>query len=216
MLQNTLGARQMEPRFGFGVYKTSVKLFEKQPLQIFILGLAYLLFLFFCAVAPPLVQLALAFVAPIVAIGVLRALRLIDTTTEKVRMKQIGDVFFDPTRKEDYFILGAVNVGYTALTLVLAYGGSMGGWLSMIFAVLYMAAIFFAYPLVEFDRVKPLDALKASLQISALNWKPAAAYFLATIVFTIMSLCALGVGFFIFFPLMLISRYVAYQIILNK
>ena len=53
----------MEPRFGFDVYKTSVKLFEKHPLQIFLLGLAYLLFIFVCTVAPLLVQIALAFVA---------------------------------------------------------------------------------------------------------------------------------------------------------
>ncbi len=211
-----MGARQMEPRFGFEVYKTSVKLFEKHPLPIFLLGLAYLLFIFFCTVSPLLVQIALAFVAPIVAIGILRALRLLDSTVEKVTMKQIGEVFFEPTRKEDYFILGAVNVGYTALTIVLTYAGGVGGWLSMIFGVLYLAATHFAYPLVEFDRVKPIEALKSSLQISKLNWKAGVVYFLATVVFAILSLCALGVGFFIFFPLTLISRYVSYRIILNK
>lgn len=216
MLQNTFGARQMEPRFGFQVYKTSVKLFEKHPLQIFLLGLAYLFFLFVSMVSPLLVQLALAFVTPIVAIGVLRSLRLLDSTTEQVKMNQIGQVFFDQTRKEDYFILGAVNVGYTALTIVFTYTGGAGSWLSAIFGVLYIAATHFAYPLVEFDRVNPIDALKSSLQISKLNWKPAAVYALASFFFFILSLCALGVGFFIFFPLALISRYVSYQIILNK
>ena len=216
MSQNTFGARQMEPRFGFDVYKASVKLFEKHPLQIFLLGLAYLLFVFFCAVAPLLVQIALAFIAPIMAIGVLRSLRLLDSTVEKVKMKQIGDVFFEPARKEDYFILGAVNVGYTALTIVFTYAGSVGSWLSFPVAILYLATIHFAYPLVEFDRVKPVDALKSSLQISKLNWKVGVVYFLATLVFALLSICALGVGFFIFFPLTLISRYVSYQIILNK
>ncbi len=216
MLQNTFGARQMEPRFGFEVYKTSVKLFEKHPLQIFLLGLAYLLFIFFCTVAPLLVQLALAFVAPIVAIGVLRSLRLLDSTTEKIQMKQLRDVFFEPTRKDDYFILGAVNVGYTALTIVFTYAGGLGGWLSFIFGVLYMASTHFAYPLVEFDKVKPIDALKSSLQISKLNWKAGVVYFLATVVFALLGLCALGVGFTIFFPLALSSRYVSYRIILNK
>ncbi len=216
MSQNTFGARQMEPRFGFDVYKASVKLFEKHPLQIFLLGLAYLLFVFFCAVAPLLVQIALAFIAPIMAIGVLRSLRLLDSTVEKIKMKQIGDVFFEPARKEDYFILGAVNVGYTALTIVFTYAGSVGSWLSFPVAILYLAITHFAYPLVEFDRVKPIDALKSSLQISKLNWKVGVVYFLATLLFALLSICALGVGFFIFFPLTLISRYVSYQIILNK
>lgn len=206
----------MEPRFGYEVYKISVKLFEKHPLQIFLLGLAYLLFIFFCTVAPLLVQIALAFVAPIVAIGVLRALQLLDSTVEKVTMKQIGEVFFEPTRKEDYFILGAVNVGYTALTIVFTYAGGAGSWLSMIFGVVYLATTHFAYPLVEFDRVKPIEALKSSLQISQLNWKAGVVYFLATVAFAILSLCALGVGFFIFFPLTLMNRYVSYRIILGK
>lgn len=206
----------MEPRFGFEVYKTSVKLFEKHPLQIFLLGLAYLLFIFFTMVTPVLVQLGLAFVAPIIAIGALRCFRLLDSTIEKVKMNQLGQVFFDQTRKEDYFILGAVNVGYLALNLVFSYAGGAGTWLTTIFSILYMAAMHFAYPLVEFDRIKPVDAIKASLQISKLNWKPALVYIVATILFFILSLCALGVGFFIFFPLTLISRYVSYRIILNK
>lgn len=206
----------MPPRFGYEVYKTSVKLFEKHPLQIFVLGLIYLLFLFFSAVAPLLIQLALAFVAPIAAIGVLRAIRLFDSTVEKVKMKQVSEIFFDPSRKEDYFILGAVNVGYTALTIVFTYAGGAGSWLSMIAGVIYLASIHFAYPLVEFDRIKPIEALKSSLQISKLNWKAGVVYFLATVAFAILSLCALGVGFFIFFPLILISRYVSYRIILNK
>lgn len=216
MLQNTYGARQMEPRFGFDVYKTSVRLFEKHPLQIFLLGLAYLLFTFFCTVAPMLVQIALAFVAPIVAIGTLRAFRLLDSTVEKVTVKQVTDVFFDPTRKEDYFILGAFSVGYTALTIVFYYAGTLGGWLSFALSVFYFASIHFAYPMVEFDGLKAIEALKASLAISKLNWKAGAVYIFATAVFALMGLCALGVGFFIFFPLMLITRYVSYRIVLNK
>lgn len=216
MLQNTFGARQMEPRFGFQVYKTAVKLFEKHPLQIFVLGLVYLLFLFFCQVAPQLVQLALAFVAPIVAIGVLRSLRLFDSSTEPVKLKRVGENFFDPSRKEDYFILGAVNVGYIALSIVLSFGGTIGGWISFAITITYLAAIHFAYPLVEFDGVKAIDALKASLAISKLNWKPGVVYLFASFAFALMGVCALGVGFFIFFPLALISRYVSYRIILNK
>ena len=70
--------------------------------------------------------------------------------------------------------------------------------------------------LIAFHQSQFLDALKASLAISKLNWKPGVLYFLASLVFALMGLCALGVGLFIFFPLALISRYVSYQIILNK
>lgn len=213
---NTYGARVMEPRFGYDVYKLGIKLYERFPLQLFLLGLAFLLFSFFSGVAPLLVQLALALAAPIIGIGILRILRFLDTATDKVTIRQMGDVMFDPTRRDDYLILGGINVAYFCLVIVLGMAGATGSFLTFLLSVIYMAACHFGYPLVEFDRVKPVDALKSSLQIAKMNWKPGVVYFLVSIVFGILSVLALGVGFLIFFPLLFITRYASYQVILNK
>jgi len=90
-------------------------------------------------------------------------------------------------------------------------GASFAILISIVLTVILLMATQFAPMLVTFDKVLPLEALKASLQGSWRNLAPLSVYGVMMMLYMVVATLPLFLGWFILMPIMLTSVYAAYR-----
>ncbi|WP_157288357.1 BPSS1780 family membrane protein [Uliginosibacterium gangwonense] len=100
------------------------------------------------------------------------------------------------------------------------FQGAMGGiFVSIAIAVIVVlalmfclyASLWFAPALVVLQHVRPLDAMKMSFSACMRNWASGLVFSLMAFLLMILSLLPLGLGLFVFAPVMYITMYTGYR-----
>lgn len=118
-------------------------------------------------------------------------------------------------------VLGALGLGgalsgggagaLAALTGGALFFAVLAGLLIVALTLPLAAAMWFAPALVVINKVKPLDAMKASFGVCWRNWLPMLVYGLLLLVFAIVAAIPLFLGYLVFLPLVFISIYTSYR-----
>jgi hypothetical protein len=110
------------------------------------------------------------------------------------------DILMNNTQAEDPTVLAQAVAG-AGIAVILGL---------ILFTVLLMATQF-APMLVAFDKVRPVDALKASLRGCLNNMLPLSLYGTMMLLFAIAASLPMMLGWFILLPIMITSIYAAYR-----
>jgi len=176
-------------------------------------------------------QLAIAFLTPVAAAGLLAGCRALEQG-EELRFDHLFAGFRHNTGK--LVVVGVLSLlGHAAITLVvfaIGGGGMMSGMLvgagpgaalalgGMLFAMLLgMAllaplamALWFAPPLVLFDDMEPVAALKSSFAGCMKNMLPFLVYGIVGLILLVLALLPLLLGLLVLIPVLVGSIYAAY------
>ncbi|MBI1905859.1 MAG: hypothetical protein HYS20_06405 [Rhodocyclales bacterium] len=185
---------------------------------------------------PILGQIALDLVFPALCGGLFHAAHEL-AQGRKARFEQFFIGLSDDKLRKPLLVLGAMLVGVHVLLFVLGFifvGGSMGmasmsqvatpemmtgmgvGMLAMLllfalFGMVVGLAFFYAVPLVMFDRVAPLDAVKSSVAACFANVLPLVLFGIIYVVLAIVAMIPLGLGMLVFVPVAFGAAYASYR-----
>lgn len=115
----------------------------------------------------------------------------------------LGLTFFaDPTTLQG----GAAN-------LTLGFGGLIALVIALTLAAAIFAAMFYAIPLVIFQSMAPIAALRSSFWAGIRNWLPLLVFGLIYLVLAILAAIPLGLGFLVLIPLSVCAAFCSYKAI---
>jgi len=181
----------------------------------------------------PLVNMVVSVCIPAITGGVVLAVRK-QLAGEVV---EVGDLFSGFREKGGPLMLVgvlylAVTFGVVLVAMVIGGIGLFGaiasggeGWLTglgigvvvvmalvaVLVGLAMYACIWLAPALVVFHDVAPFEAMKRSFVVSMKNWLPLLVYGLLGMVFSVLALIPLGLGWLILMPAMMASTYFAYR-----
>lgn len=215
-------------------------LFMKNPGMWVVLGLVLLVICVVLGMVPMIGSLATALLLPALVGSWMMAAR----KQESGGTLEIGDLFLafkEPLNS--LVVLGALNLAATAaimaVTAILGFGAFMGmgmgaahhnplgalaaagaGLLGVLVALALFVpvtmAFWFAPPLVVFDRMAPIDAVKASFAGCMRNVMPFLIYGVIGLVACALLPLTLFLGLLVFIPVTLLSIYTSYREVFNR
>jgi len=212
------------------------RIFMKNPVMWFVLGLINIVIFMVLAFIPLLGGIAVALLAPVLIAGWMQAARKVDAGGTL----EVGDLFsaFQSASLMPLVILGALLLGASIVVGVVAAmlgGGAMmglvmgGGHTSgaglaaalgmgmvamLVFFVLGFVlamAFWFAPGLIVFRNTPPVDALKASFSASLKNIGPFLLYGILYLVIAFIASIPFGLGWFVLVPVLMLTIYVSYK-----
>ncbi len=215
-------------------------LFMKQPLLWIIGGIIFIVINAGLHVVPVLGSFAAALLTPVLFGGWMIAARKVDQTGEL----EIGDLFdgfksaLNPllvvgavllacevgialfTGMLGLGVLGAIGVGGLAgspATMAAGLGiGMVGILVAVVLFFVVMMALWFAPPLIVFDGMAPMDAMKASVAASLRNVVPFLLYDVVLLVVGCLATLPALLGWILLMPVYLITMYTSYRSVFGR
>lgn len=205
-------------------------LFKKAPGMWIAMLVIYFIIAIVANFIPFVGSLALSLFAPVFTIGWLTGVMDVEAGKELT----VGHLFagFRSPRMGSLVILGllslAIGAGFALLAGLGVFGMFMGGGTvvqaeslgvgALLLALLVLVTIFllaaaflFATPLVGFNGVSPIEAVKLSFTATIKNWLPLLIWSLVALLLTIVGAIPLGLGLLVVFPILGASYYLMYR-----
>lgn len=212
-------------------------LFRRDPLVWIVQFVAFMAVLIVLSMVPFIGQFVGTVVSPVFAAGLLWTCSQAESQ-QPIRIEYLFEGFRRETNPlltvGLIYGVGSVVVGLVAL---LALGGGIGlgalvdridltgglalgvSLMSMLLAALVAfllmlplaMAVWFAPPLVLFDRIAPVDAMKLSLMACLKNWRVLLVYGVILLVLGIVASIPFGLGWLVLGPVLVGSTYAAYR-----
>ena len=211
-------------------------LFKKNPVLMVVLSLIAIAGTIGVASIPAIGEPLSTFLFPVIFSGLLWACHALEHD-EEIELAHLFKGFQRNTQKlvmlgglnllGNYLILGVMKItgGGELIDLMMSNspdvdptvivhaisGAAIAIVISLILSVIFLMATQFAPMLVTFDKLSPLEALKASLEGSWRNLAPLSVYGIMMMLFMIVASLPLMLGWFILLPVMITSIYAAYR-----
>lgn len=154
------------------------------------------------AIIPWFAELAACLLTPLLAAGLLLACRKV----ERNETLEISDLFAAFQSHSG----GLVMLGVFYM-LVMLGGGLLGTLPSLLLCMLIALSIWFASALLVFNRLPPVDALKASCHACLKNFLVFLVYGLISLVLCFFAALPIGLGFLVLGPVLAGSVYASYR-----
>lgn len=212
------------------------KIFTSNPLMWIVFVIMFFVINLAMAFLPLVGQLVFSLISPMIMAGVVVGCRAIENgegleidhfiagfTGKTSPLLMLGVFYLVAT-----IVIVVVIFGVTAATIGTAIimnpeGAADKVGASVLLSALFIAlvalalsvplmmAYWFAVPLVQFDDVKPGDALKMSFFASLKNFLPFLLYGIVMLVLLIVAMIPFGLGLFVFLPVMFATVYTSYK-----
>jgi len=209
------------------------RLFLRNP-GMWIALMIILLLLSVAAHYIPLIgTLALSLISPALGAGLYYGARQLDEGRD-LALEHLFIGLTDPQKRNPFLLLGALYLGaaiMVAIAMMIFGGGAimgamMGGraagaaftgvgliavLVGLTLAALVAMAFLYASPLVMFDNVPPIEALKASFDACMKNIASMLVFGLIAMVLTILAVIPAGLGLLVLGPVMVGAIYASYK-----
>lgn len=229
--------RQVSAMNGWGWIVGGFQLFRQTPVIWLVLFLVYLLIGMALSIVPVVGPIMLNLLAPVFIAGFMLGCRALDAG-EDLEINHLFGGFKQNTAQlitvGGIYLAGMIAVvgvilltgGGDALSTVLkqdpaaqnaAINASAGegfllaSMLGLACLLPLVMAYWFAPPLVVFNDMKAVDAMKLSLTACVRNWRPFLVYSLLTMALMLLAALPLGLGLLVMIPTMTASLYVSYR-----
>jgi uncharacterized membrane protein len=229
----------VEPGRGVGWFVDGWGLFTKAVVMWIVMLVVLFIITIVLSIIPLLGPIALVLIMPLLVAGWMSAARKAEQGQE-VEIGDLFVAFSDAERRGPLLVLaviilvieiiltfvvagslfGALGIGFGAMEAgvdpeamgpAAAGGGFIVVLLAIVIGFLMYAAFAYAIPLVYFDKVAPVDAIKASFTGSIKN---IVALIVATIVYLVLGIVAtipLGLGWLVLGPVAFCALYISYK-----
>lgn len=227
--------RSVESGQGVAWWSEAWALFMKNPGMWVVFGLVYLVASILLHVIPLIGSLAAALLTPVLLGGWMLSAR----KAEDGGTLEISDLFsgFGPLLNSLILIgavvlvcelviavvVGALGLGavgamvggaaYSSTASVMAGVGMgfLGMLVAMVMGLIIAIMLWFAVPLVVFDGMPPIEAMKASFDASMRNVAAFLIFGLISLVLSILAFVPFGLGWLVLLPVMFLSMYTSYR-----
>lgn len=227
-------AHVVEAAQGWTWYVCGWRFFTLNPGMWIALVVLAIIIAFVLNLIPFIGRLAYMLIAPAFYGGFLYAARELDRGSDV----EIGHLFVglsDPNLRGGMLSLGGISIAVSVVTMVImllsagnamlhmeamahgaapmgvSIGALLGILISLTVNLLVAMAFVYAVPLVMFDAVNPIDALKSSFEASWRNWLPLLVFGAIYIPLMIVAAIPLGLGLLVLLPVTSAALYCSYK-----
>lgn len=219
---------------GIAWYGCGWDIFKQNATVWVLFGVMFLVINFVMSFIPVIGPLLLALITPLLAAGFLLGA---DDIKQDKRLEPMTlfQAFSSETIRTPLLILGAILLGFGVLSSILMMtvigtsmmgGGAVGAQMGpqamiqgagagfLVFLVVYVLiamCMFFALPLVTFDNMAPLEAVKASFQAAVTNIVPFLLFLIVYVVLMFIASIPFFLGFILLIPIVFCAMYCAYR-----
>lgn len=226
---------KLEPRQGIAWYGCGWNLFKQNVALWLLFGIIFLIINFVVSFIPLLGPLLLALATPLLAAGFMSGADDL-RQGRSLEMAVLFRAFSDDAIRTPLLILGALLMGFGILASILlvlfmgpammgmgsagdgmgpqhfmARGAGIGFVVFLIIYVLIAMCMFFAIPLVTFDGMAPVEAVKTSFQAATQNIVPFLLFLIVYMVLMFIASIPFFLGLILLLPIMFCSIYCAYR-----
>lgn len=228
-------AKKLDPGQGIAWYGCGWNLFKRNATVWVLFGIIFLVINFLLSLIPLLGPLLLALITPLLAAGFLLGAQDVNQD-RNLEVGTLFRAFTSESIRTPLLILGAIllGLGFLAAVIMMAFMGTtiMGGmgpgsepmgpgammqgagigfFVFLVVYVLIAMCMFFALPLVTFDNVAAVEAVKTSFQTAVTNILPFLLFLVVYIVLMFIAAIPFFLGFILLIPIVFCAIYCAYQ-----
>jgi len=213
------------------------KLFLKNPGIWIVMLISYFAITIVLNFIPLLGSMVLALISPVLAAGFMYAACQVEEGKE-LDIKFLFQGFQEKSKLNPLLVLGAIALVGVIVIGVITFvfiGGAMMAmlingaevsdvaitglglgaifWILIVMSLqlLLLMALIFAVPLVMFNEITPMAAVKSSFSACLKNIWPMFVYSVIALLLCVIAIVPLGLGLIILFPVMMISLYCMYK-----
>jgi len=227
--------KKLEVGQGIAWYGCGWNIFKRNASVWVLFGIIFLVINFVMSFIPLLGPLLLALITPLLAAGFLLGAQDVDQGGT-LEVGTLFRAFSSESIRTPLLILGAILLGFGILTTaimaafigtsmmagmgpgaesagpqVMMQGAGLGFVVFLIVYVLIAMCMFFALPLVTFDGVAPVEAVKTSFRAAITNIVPFLLFLIVYIVLMFIASIPFFLGFILLIPIVFCSVYCAYR-----
>lgn len=226
--------KKLEAGQGLAWYGCGWNLFKQNATVWVLFGVIFLVINFVMSLIPVLGRYLLTLILPLLVAGFLMGA----DDLRHGRTLEIGTLFRAFSSKSirtSLLILGGILLGFAILWLlvmlvfvgtsvmhmglggqgmgpgVMMKGAGFGFVTTLIISVVATMCVFFALPLVTFDSVEVVEAVKISFQAAMTNIVPFLLFLVVNMFLSVIALIPFGLGFIVLVPIVFCAVFCAYE-----
>ncbi|VAX07761.1 hypothetical protein MNBD_GAMMA26-855 [hydrothermal vent metagenome] len=204
------------------------QLFTKAAGVLVLMGLILFALSLVLNIIPLIGTFIFLLILPVIVGGLLLAIRTVDEGSN-VEIMVLFHCFQDNSRLNPLLILGAIMLAASAVAgiammlyignaIMVDFGpGTLLGLLVVLVLQVFIAmAFFYAIPLVTFELIAPIEALKTSYNACLLNIIPLLLFSIIYIILFFLAIIPFGLGLILLIPVVFCAVYCSYKSIFRS